>query len=127
LARYVLDSSVVIAILRREQGIEGIEPFFTNACISTVILAEIVTKCIELGIAPQAGIDFVADSDIELVELSAELAVLAGQLRRRALKGVLSLGDRACIATAIKLGGTAVTADRIWAEFDLGCEIELIR
>jgi len=34
--------------------------------------------------------------------------------------------DRACIATAIKLGGTAVPADRVWTELDLGCEIELI-
>jgi PIN domain nuclease of toxin-antitoxin system len=39
----------------------------------------------------------------------------------------LSLGDRACIATAIKIGGTAVTADRVWSTLDLGCKVELIR
>lgn len=127
MARHVLDSSVVVAILRREQPIETIEPFLADACMSTIILAEIVTKCVELGIESQAAVDFVAGSDIEVIPFDSGLAILAGQLRRLAPKGVLSLGDRACIATAIKLGGAAVTADRIWADFDLGCPVELIR
>jgi PIN domain nuclease of toxin-antitoxin system len=37
------------------------------------------------------------------------------------------LGDRACLALAIRKGATALTADRKWADLDVGCKIELIR
>ena len=86
-----------------------------------------MTKCIELGIDPDSAIAFVGESGIELVDLTAEQAILAGRLRQKAPKGILSLGDRACIAAAILSGRTAVTADRIWAGLDLGCKVELIR
>jgi ribonuclease VapC len=39
----------------------------------------------------------------------------------------LSLGDRACLALALTRGEPAVTADRQWAQLDLGIRIELIR
>ena len=95
--------------------------------MSSVNLAEIVTKCIERNLPPESAIDYVTGSNINIVDLDFDHAVLAGQLRRKAPKGILSLGDRACIATAIRLGGTAVTADRIWSTLDLGCPVELIR
>ena len=60
-------------------------------------------------------------------DFSGDDAVLAGRLAKAASKGILSLGDRACLATAIRLGATAVTADRAWATLDLSCPVELIR
>jgi len=124
---HILDSSVILAFVRREPGGERLADFLDNVAMSTVNLAETVTKCIELGIDPQAAIEFLNESGIKLINLDPEQAILAGQLRHIAPKGVLSLGDRACIATAILSGRTAVTADKAWTQFDLGCKVELIR
>jgi ribonuclease VapC len=72
-------------------------------------------------------VEFVIGREITVVAFEQEDAPLAGRLADVAPKGVLSLGDRACIATAIRLGATAVTTDRAWADLDLPCPIELIR
>ena len=42
-------------------------------------------------------------------------------------KAGLSLADRACLALALDLGATAVTADRAWAKVDVGVEVKVIR
>jgi ribonuclease VapC len=41
----------------------------------------------------------------------------------------LSLGDRACLALAVRLGTKALTADRSWSRIAraVGVEVELIR
>jgi ribonuclease VapC len=39
----------------------------------------------------------------------------------------LSLADRACLALAQHEGLPAVTADRKWAQVDIGVDIRLIR
>ena len=39
----------------------------------------------------------------------------------------LSLGDRACVATAKHFGLPVITADKVWARLDLGVEVRLIR
>lgn len=124
---YVIDSSVILAYVRREPGGERLREFLPAAAMSAANLAETVTKCIELGLDPDSAIAFIQESGIELIDLDTEQAILAGQLRRKAPKGVLSLGDRACIATAILTGRTAVTADKVWTGYGLGCKIELIR
>ncbi len=55
------------------------------------------------------------------------LGISAGQLRAATKHLGLSLGDRACLALAIQEDATALTADRSWADLDIGCKIELIR
>lgn len=39
----------------------------------------------------------------------------------------LSLGDRACLATGIRLGLSVLTADRLWLRVAVEVEIELVR
>jgi PIN domain nuclease of toxin-antitoxin system len=39
----------------------------------------------------------------------------------------LSFGDRACLALARRLGLPALTAERAWAELDLGIPVEVLR
>ena len=59
------------------------------------------------------------------VPFEAALTVETGRLVRVA-RG-LSLGDRACIATAKHVGLPAVTADKVWAKLYPGVEVRLIR
>ncbi len=56
-----------------------------------------------------------------------ETARLAGNLRLQTKALGLSLGDRACLATAVSLQAVACTADRAWASLQVGCAIEVIR
>jgi PIN domain nuclease of toxin-antitoxin system len=37
------------------------------------------------------------------------------------------LGDRACLALALRLGLPVMTADRIWGKVTLGVDVQLIR
>ena len=124
---YVLDTSVVLAVLFVEKGHETAGRLAKGASMSSVNVAEVVTKCIEFAYPEDQAIEYIVDTNITIVGFDLELATLTAMLRKRSFKGVLSLGDRACIATAIRQGCTAVTADRIWSALDLGCPVELIR
>ncbi|MDN5927554.1 MAG: type II toxin-antitoxin system VapC family toxin [Hyphomicrobiales bacterium] len=124
---FVIDSSVVLAVLRNEEGSRLAAELALGATMSSVNLAEIVTKCVEFEIDPNDALQYIAGRNINVVEFGFTDGVLAGRLWKAAPKGKLSLGDRACIATAIKLNATIITADRIWAELDLPCKVELIR
>ncbi len=123
----VIDSSVVLAVLRGEPGEARAAELAQGAIMSSVNLAEVVTKCVEFEINPDEAVHFIAGRNIDVVDFNAADASLTGRLWAVAAKGTLSLGDRACIATAIRLNATVVTADRIWAELDLPCPVELIR
>jgi ribonuclease VapC len=124
---FVLDASAVMSILLKESGSEKAAHLSEGALMSSVNAAEVLSKCVERGYSEELALLYIHDSDISIVDFDLELATLVGQLCGSAVKGVLSLGDRACIATAILRGGTAVTADCIWATLDLDCPIELIR
>jgi PIN domain nuclease of toxin-antitoxin system len=125
---FVLDSSVILAIVRGEPGADrALALARERSCTSSVNVAEVVTKCVEWQFPEAVAMDVIASCGIDVVALGQDHAVLAGQLRRKASKGVLSLGDRACIATAIRMNATAVTADKVWSTLDLDCKVELIR
>lgn len=123
----VIDTSAILAVVLNEQGFETAARLANGATVSSVNVAEVVAKCIERGVPQDIALNFMQDTNVEVVGFDADTAILAGQLWRKAPKGVLSLGDRACIATAIRLNATAVTADRVWASLEFGCPIELIR
>jgi PIN domain nuclease of toxin-antitoxin system len=124
---FVIDSSIVLAVLRNEEGNRLAAELAMNSVMSSVNLAEIVTKCVEFEIDPSDALQYIAGRNIDVVEFGFADGVLAGRLWKAAPKGKLSLGDRACIATAARLGAIAVTTDRVWAELDLPCKVELIR
>jgi ribonuclease VapC len=54
-------------------------------------------------------------------------AYVAGRMELPGRKFGLSLGDRACLALASVLSLPAMTADREWANLDLGVQVLLIR
>jgi PIN domain nuclease of toxin-antitoxin system len=70
-----------------------------------------------------------ADLNFQLTPLDTDLAVLIGLLSPLTANSGLSLGDRACLALARRLGGPALTSDRRWAEIadTVGVKVELIR
>jgi PIN domain nuclease of toxin-antitoxin system len=61
--------------------------------------------------------------------LAAGLMALpaAGLMRRETRAVGLSLGDRACLALALRRGAVALTADRAWERAGSGAGVEVIR
>lgn len=127
MTRYILDTSAIMAILLGEPGQDLAAQRGIESSVSSVNLAEILAKCVEKEVPTAVAREYMGGSGIRIVAFDAEMALEAGELFKSAKKGVLSLGDRACIATAMVTGGTAITADRVWTTLDLPCPIELIR
>lgn len=125
--RCIVDTSALMAILLNEPGQERAAQLSQRAALSSVNLSETLAKCMERSVPLELAHGYIRDANIEIVHFDAQQARLAAELFVLTRKGVLSLGDRACIATAIRLPATIVTADRIWADLDLPCPVELIR
>ncbi len=123
----VLDASALLALLRAEAEAARVEAAVDRAVIGAVNLSEVVAKLAGDG-APLAAIrEAVGSIDLEVHGFDAELAFRAGALRPATRRLGLSFGDRACLALAEVLGAPVMTADRAWAEVDLGVPIEVIR
>lgn len=120
----------MIAILGEEPGHERLAESLDEAdtiWISTVNLSEVVSKLVARG-AEEAEVR----NDLATVGLAPEafdegLALAAGLLRPATRSAGLSLGDRACLALAMRLNAPAITTDRAWAELPLSVAVIVAR
>ncbi len=126
-SRLVFDASAILALLYRESGHEKIERLLDGGFVSSVNLAEVATKLHEDGHAPGEVEESIAVLALTVIPLTEALALAAAWLRNSTRKAGLSLGDRACLATAADLGRPVVTTDRVWKKLELGLEIRVIR
>ncbi len=123
----MLDASALIAALVDEPGAETVLAVLPWASISAVNLAEVVTKLMDRGGTVALVHDSLSAFDLDVVPFDDALAIRAGMLREATRREGLSLGDRACIALAERMGAIALTADRIWQRADLPVRVDLIR
>ena len=127
MARVVLDSSAILARVLGERGQEIVEAVVDGASVSAVNLTEVVQRMIDLGADDVGVAETLLALTCQVLVFDEELALQAGLLRRTTRSKGLSLGDRACLALGKRLGLPVYTADRAWAELDLGVEVVLIR
>lgn len=125
--RVALDTSAILAVIFDESGTERVVPLLGEAIISAVNVAEVVTKLVERGFGDDAARETIDGFRLTIMPFDNETAMKAGLLRRLTISKGLSLGDRACLALAIQEKAQVITADRIWAELDLGIAIEVVR
>ena len=123
----VIDSSVIIAVLKNEPGANDAHLY--NALVSAVNLTEVVTKLITLGYSEAQTKAVMSALPVKAVDFTSDLVNTTAFLNQTTRRCGLSLGDRACLATAMSHGLPVLTADRIWKELenDLGLDIQLIR
>jgi ribonuclease VapC len=126
-ASVVLDSSVILAHIGGELGSERAAAFFGDALISAVNLAEVVGKLVERGISLDVVRQALSLYGLQVVPFDEELAERTGGLRPQSRSQGLSLGDRACLALALRAALPVLTADRGWKDLNLPVEVELLR
>ena len=127
MSSHVVDASALLALLRREAGAEVVAAALAGgAAISAVNLSEVVAKLSEAGVVEEEVRTILDSLSLEVVDFDANHAYHAGLLRRLTRHAGLSLGDRACLALAQRLGLPALTADRAWGDLQLGIAIQLI-
>jgi PIN domain nuclease of toxin-antitoxin system len=124
---YVLDASTLLCVLFDEPGAGAVEAVMDGASVSAVNFSEVIAKLIDRGVPPDLILADLADLDIDIVDFDREQAEIAGLLRGKTRGAGLSFGDRACLALAKHAGATAITADRAWADLDIGLTIQLVR
>lgn len=123
----VLDASALIALLWDEPGAEAVEPLLGGAVLSAVNWSEVLQRYDAHGIDLDGKRDSVEALGIAIEDFNADDAEVAGGLWASTRSAGLSLGDRACLALARRLGLPAHTADRDWRKVDVGVEVVVIR
>jgi ribonuclease VapC len=124
---YVLDASALLALLNAETGSDLVQDLLPDASISTVNLAEVVTRLSAVGMPENDIRNTLTLLGLDVIPFDEEQAYLTGFYYSYGRVYGLSLGDRACLASARTSAATAVTADRAWEDLDLGIEIKFIR
>lgn len=124
---FVLDSSAVLALVKREPGADRVRDCVARSVVSAVNVAEIGAKLSDWGVSGAALRHALADLGFAVAPFDAGLALVSADLRGATRPCGLSLGDRACLALARSAGLPALTADREWRGVVPDVRIELIR
>jgi ribonuclease VapC len=122
---YVLDASAILALLNNEAGADQVQFVLENStCFMSVVnWAEVARKLVSKGQAIAPVAESLQAVGLEFKNFDYDLAVASTQISAPPL----SLGDRACFSLAATLGVIALSADKIWLNFDTGVTVELIR
>jgi ribonuclease VapC len=108
--------------------LEIVEASLDRSVICSVNWAEVLQKVIARGgKQPQdvgGDLEFLG---LAVVPFTAEDAMTAAEMWTVGRQAGLSLGDRACLSLARRLGLPALTTDQIWGTLSLGIDVRLIR
>ena len=127
MAEWVLDASAVLAYLKKEPGGRYVGDRLDSSVITTVNFAEVATLWTDISNDPSEA-NLVMDSlSCEVAAVDRAVGLRAGLIRHETRSRKLSLGDRICLAYAERVGLPVLTADRPWAELDIGVDVRLIR
>jgi PIN domain nuclease of toxin-antitoxin system len=128
MARVVFDASAVIALLRGEPGSALIADHVGDAMISAVNLQEVIKALLVRGISIALAREMIDALHLE-VRAHTELdAYQAAALYPDTAHQGSGLGDRTCLALAIREGLEVITTDRAWAALNLpGLRVVLAR
>lgn len=124
---FVLDASAILAFLQGEPGQDAVADALQNArCLVTAAnQAEIVAKALDRGHSMDGIQTILAELAYDVVDITAADGMLAGQLRTHTRSAGLSLGDRLCLASAIRLNAAVLTADRPWLELASALKLDI--
>lgn len=124
----MLDSSAIIAVFHREPGADFIVSHLAEGLVSAVNVQEVVKKMLDRGYTLDVIAESIRSLGIQVVAHDAEDAYLAASLAPVTKEFGRGIGDRSCMALAIRLGVPAITTDRSWAKLEIpGLDVILAR
>ena len=126
-AEAVLDASALLAWLVQERGADVVAEYLPRAVISAVNLSEVLYRGQRLGRNVANLPARLGHLGLRVEPFTADDALLATAIYAHDRRHLLSLADRCCLATAIRLELPAVTGDRAWSTLDLGVEVLAFR
>lgn len=129
MADIVLDASAVLAVIFEEVGAERVALHLPGAMISSVNVAEVMTKLFDLGMPEETVETVLAGLQLTVLAFDFEHAAEAARLRIPTRDAGLSLGDRACLAAAKLQNVSALTSDRAWkaVQRSIKVKVEMLR
>lgn len=100
-----------------------------HCLVSAASQAEVIAKCLDRGTDPDAIKTILTGLNYVVIDVTSEDGTQAGLMRLKTRAIGLSLGDRLCMATALRLKANVLTADRPWLAVAtvLNLSIECIR
>ncbi len=128
---YVMDASALLALMQGERGGDVVDDLIIDhECVaSSVNIVEVGTRLVDKGLAPVHLERTLKELDVQVIDFDLEQALQSAALRPTTRQAGLSLGDRACLALAQLMKGTAVTADSAWTDVAeaVGVKVLMIR
>lgn len=123
----VLDASALLALLLAEPGADVVRQHLRGSLMCAVNHAEVLARLVRHGKSLEDCLDRLARLELSVVPFDAHRAALSASLLPKGATVGLSLGDRACLSLGMARDLPVLTADRHWADLDLGVRVELIR
>jgi PIN domain nuclease of toxin-antitoxin system len=128
LPAYVLDASAVLALLHGEPGANVVRPLVERSVISSVNWAEVLQRALaRVKVEVRDVREDLGALGLQVLPFTEDEAEVTAWLWPTTRRAGLSLGDRACLSLAHRLGLPVITADRGWAALGLEVEVRLIR
>ena len=126
---FVLDASAMLATLLDEPGGDDVYEVMNDSHISVINLSEVYATLLDGGMSFELAQQIIDPLPVRVRTFRDGHAWQTAKLRPLTRKFGLSLGDRACITTAIFADLPILTSDRRMAEAKdvLGIDIRMIR
>src|SRR4051812_36107570 len=121
--KVVLDSSALMALIKKEEGAEIIEKLLGKIIMSSINVSEVAAILLESDMTLQECQECIEPFIESVIPFDTDLSFSTASLKKLTKDKGLSLGDRACIALGILTGYPVYTADKIWAKLKLDCAI----
>jgi PIN domain nuclease of toxin-antitoxin system len=126
-SNWVLDASALLAVILQEPGADRVKDAISEgAAISAVNLSEVVARLTRDFSEDEVREDL-SSFELTVFDFDEDAAWRTARLVSVTRSWGLSMGDRACLALAATLGLSALTAERIWVNLDVGVEVVLCR
>lgn len=116
--KVLFDASALLALINKEPGYEILEDMLASSCISSVNLAEVISVLSRIGVTDNE-IQEILNVIPEIIPFTTEISITAGKMINKTKELGLSLGDRACLATALAANIKVYTTDQIWQKLKI--------